>query len=132
MAEYDIKNRRKNPKDDNEDDDGGEGARELQWQSRLYETYEAIHEAHQGEKAPTEGFQKTQESNPSDDPLLNRDLHPLAQEAYFSGIDNTADNSVPSENTDPNIRAELKKQLEYKLQLSNQPKMSNTPTPKPY
>lgn len=128
MTEYDLKNRKN--KQEKDDDDGGEGGADFQWQRRLYEVYENIHEAHEGEKAPTQGFNKDQTEGFRDDPLVNRDLHPLAKEAYFSGIDNTADNSVPSENMDPNIRNELRKQLDYKLKLSQN--LTNPMTPKPF
>jgi hypothetical protein len=120
-----------NPQKTPDDDDDGEGGHDFNWQERLYQVYELIHEQHKGPKNPTEGFSKDNPTN-FNDPLLNQDLHPLAQAAYFSGIDNTKDQSVPSENMDPNIRAELKKQLEYKLKLGQE--LNHTPkmTPKPY
>lgn len=129
MTEYDIKNR-KNKQEQDDDEGGGEGERDFQWQRRLYDVYELIHEQHEGEKAPTEGFKKDQVEGFGEDPLLNRDLHPLAHEAYFSGIDETAGVSVPSENTDPNIRNELRKQLTKRLEQT----LDNThrPTPKPF
>jgi len=128
MAEYDLKNR-KNKQEEDDATGGDEGTRGFEWQTRMYEVYELIHDSHIGEKAPVEGFNKDKINEFEDDPVLNQDLHPLAQEAYFSGIDNTIDNAVPSENHDPNVRAELKKQLEYKLQLGNKPSMVNTPKP---
>ena len=40
--------------------------------------------------------------------------------------------SVPSENTDPNVRNELRKQLDYKLKLSQNLTNSMTPKPTPF
>lgn len=118
--------------EEDDDESGGSGSADFQWQSRLYEVYELIHDQHKGEKSPVDGFTKDQANNFGDDPIVNRDLHPLAHEAYFSGIDNTADNAVPSENTDPNVRAELRKQLDYKLQLQLGKTPTNSPKPSPF
>lgn len=113
-----------------DDEDEGSGSLHFEWQQRLYETYELIHSQHKGAKALVDGFSK--EKPNFDDPIINQDLHPLAKKAYFSGIDNTKDISIPSENLDPNIRAELKKQLDYKLNLTQQLTQKPTMTPKPF
>lgn len=84
----------------------------------LQEIYKKIHAEHQGKKGIIPAFDALVDVAGELSSLV--DQHPLLQSAYFSGIDNSKEHSIASENTDPNVRAELKKQLDYKLRLLNE------------
>lgn len=118
-----------------QDDEGGEGgagsAAPPFDPEELYQVFLRIHEQHRGLKAPPRHDYKDAPMDPDLAALQQRDLHPLQESAYFSGMtDNNKETAIPSENTAPNARNEYVLQMRKRLEQAKQ--MQLNPTFKPY
>lgn len=97
-------------------------------EEEYYEVHEAIRQQHEGKVDPGRKLHQKQilgEMNTAD----FSDVHPLANMAYFSGIDNQDETPLPGESTDEEVRNEL--ELQKKLRLQKQLGLTAQPSPRP-